>query len=150
MTKTFLMVLGLSVVAPVFAAGFKEVSRDGRYVEYQGELTLNGRFERLQDSITLDWRGDRVCFYPDAAQVKLLPRAFASNKPAMFCFTNTRSTIAALGLPPQPPAGACGMAGTATVSISRYVVENGMGETYDLATFVKADNVSPLKTVPCP
>ncbi|MFP5430528.1 MAG: hypothetical protein ACLGHE_06050 [Gammaproteobacteria bacterium] len=150
MTRTFLMVLGLSLVTPALAAGFKEVSRDGRYVEYQGDLTLSGRFERLQDSITLDWRGDRVCFFPEAAQVKQLPRAFASNKPAMFCFNNTRSAINALGLPPQPPAGACGMSGTATVSISRYVVENGMGETYDLATFVKADNVSPLKSVLCP
>jgi hypothetical protein len=53
----------------------RKSNRDGRYVEYQGALTLNGRFERLQDSITLDWRGDRVCFFPDAAQAKLLPRA---------------------------------------------------------------------------
>lgn len=150
MRKIVVVAMCLGLSTPVVAAGFKEVGRDGRYVEYQGELTLTGRFERLQDSITLDWRGDRVCFYPDTTQAKLLPRVFASNKPAMFCFNNTRSAINALGLPPQPPAGACGMVGTATVDISRYVVENGMGETYDLATLVKADNVSPLKPVPCP
>lgn len=150
MTRLFVMVLAASLATPVIASGFREVSRDGRYVEYQGSLTLGGRFERLQDSITLDWRGDRVCFFPTAAQVKQLPRAFAASKPAMFCFNNTRAAIQALGLPPQPPAGACGMAGTATVSISRYVVENGMGETYDLATLVKAENVSPLNPVACP
>ncbi len=68
----------------------------------------------------------------------------------MFCFNNTRSASILLGMPPQPPAGACGMTGTATVEISRYVVENGMGETYDLAALVKAQDVSPLKPVPCP
>lgn len=150
MRNILLMVACMGLTAPVLAGGFKEVSRDGRYVEYQGELTLRGRFERLQDSTTLDWRGDRVCFFPEAALVKQLPRAFPTNKPAMFCFNNTRSAITALGLPAQPPAGFCGMNGTASVTISRYVVENGMGETYDLATLVKAENVSPLKTVACP
>jgi hypothetical protein len=149
MRKMIAMAVCIGLSTPVMAAGFKEVDRDGRYVEYQGELTLSGRFERLQDSITLDWRGDRVCFFPDAAQAKLLPRAFATNKPAMFCFNNTRFAISTLGLPPQPPANECGMTGTATVSISRYVVENGVGETYDLATLVKAQNISPLKSVPC-
>ncbi|HQV41556.1 MAG: hypothetical protein IT466_11025 [Moraxellaceae bacterium] len=150
MQKIVVIALCLGMSAPVVAAGFKEVSRDGRYVEYQGDLRLSGRFERQQDSITLDWRGDRVCFYPDAVPAKLLPRVFPTNKPAMFCFSNTRTAINALGLPPEPPEGACGMIGTATVSISRYVVENGMGETYDLATFVSAENVSTLKPVPCP
>lgn len=150
MRKIILTFAFMCLAAPVLASPFREVGRDGRYVEYQGELTLSGRFERLQDSITLDWRGDRVCFFPDATGLKQLPRAFATNKPAMFCFANTRSSITALGLPPQPPAGACGMTGTATVGISRYVVENGMGETYDLATLVKAENVSPLKSVACP
>lgn len=150
MRKVMLLAVGLLLTAPVMANPFKEVSRDGRYVEYQGELSLKGRFDRLQDSVTLDWRGDRVCFFPEAEYARQLPRAFSSSKPAMFCFGNTRTAIAALGLPPQPPAGACGMTGTATVSISRYVVENGMGETYDLATLVKAANMSPLKTVACP
>lgn len=150
MRKAILLVVGLVLAAPVMANPFKEVGRDGRYVEYQGELTLKGRFERLQDSITLDWRGDRVCFFPDAESTRQLPRAFSSSKPAMFCFANTRGAIAQLGLPSAPAAGACGMTGTASVSISRYVVENGMGETYDLATLTKAANVSPLKTVACP
>lgn len=150
MRKMLLLLVGMSLAAPVLADVFREVSRDGRYVEYQGDMSLNGRFERLQDSITLDWRGDRVCFFPEPAQAKQLPHAFPTNKPAMFCFSNTRFAIASLGLPAQPPSGACGMVGNATVNISRYVVENGMGETYDLATLVKADNVSPLKTVACP
>jgi len=150
MRKVMLLVVGLVLSVRVMANPFKEVSRDGRYVEYQGGLTLKGRFDRLQDATTLDWRGDRVCFFPEAEDARQLPRAFSSSKPAMFCFSNTRAAIAALGLPSQPPAGACGMTGTATVSISRYVVENGMGETYDLATLVKAVNVSPLMTVACP
>jgi hypothetical protein len=109
----------------------RKSNRDGRYVEYQGELTLSGRFERLQDSITLDWRGDRVCFFPEAAQAKLLPRVLPPT--SLPCSVSTiRARPSVFGLPPQPPGRGVWHDRNGHGGISRYVVENGMGETYDL------------------
>lgn len=132
------------------AEAFKLVTQEGRYSEYEGSLTLNGRFERRQDAESLEWRGDRVCFFPEAAGVKQLPGKFDTKKPAMFCFTNTRTVIAMLKLPPQPPVGACGVNGTARVRISRYVVESGTGETYDLATLDNVSAFSAPSALSCP
>lgn len=149
MRTPFLVLASLLLAAPALA-DFKLVNRDGRYAEYDGTLTLGGRFERRQDAETLDWRGDRVCFFPEAEAVKKLPRSFPTNKPAMFCFSNSRSAVALLKLPAVPATGFCGFSGTATVTISRYVVENGIGETYDLAMLGQVADVSPLANIACP
>lgn len=149
MRTPFLALIGVMLAAPALA-DFKLVNRDGRYAEYEGTLTLGGRFERRQDAETLDWRGDRVCFFPEAEAVKKLPRSFPTNKPAMFCFSNSRSAVSLLKLPAVPATGFCGFSGTATVTISRYVVENGIGETYDLAMLGQVADVSPLANIACP
>ncbi|MDP2229006.1 MAG: hypothetical protein Q8J78_16195 [Moraxellaceae bacterium] len=148
MRNVLLSSVALVLALPVQADTFKLVNRDGRYAEYEGTMVMTGRFERRQDAETLDWRGDRVCFFPEAADVKKLPRVFDS-RPPMFCFSNSRSAVTQLQLPAQPPAGSCGIGGRATVNISRYIVENGVGETYDMAMLNQVSDVTPLTAVPC-
>lgn len=143
--KISLLCCVLMLSSPVMADGFKLVSRDGRIAEYEGTLSLSGRFERRQDAETLDWRGDRVCFFPDAAAAGQLP---GSKKAAMFCFSNHRAAMQQLSLASSQP-GSCGTTGTATVAISHYVAENGAGETIDQAWLDKVVQQGPVSPIRC-
>ncbi len=131
---------------PVLADGFKLVSRDGRQAEYEGTLNLSGRFERRQDAETLDWRGDRVCFFPEAAAAGLLP---GNKKAGMFCFSNHRAAMQQLSLVTTAQPGSCGVTGTATVAISRYMAEAGSGETIDQAWLDKVVQQGPVSPIRC-
>ena len=136
--------------SPVLADGFKLVSRDERHAEYEGSLSLSGRFERRQDAETLDWRGDRVCFFPEGAAASQLPYEAAKKRAAWFCFSNHNSATQQLRLAAQPQPGSCGVSGTATVAISRYVAENGLGETIDQAWLDKVVQQGPTTPLRCP
>ncbi|MGH8491485.1 MAG: hypothetical protein ACRERR_00025 [Moraxellaceae bacterium] len=129
------------------ADGFKLVSRDGRQAEYEGSLSLSGRFERRQDAETLDWRGDRVCFFPEAQAVGLLPRD-GGKKGAWFCFSNHSAATQQLRVAATQP-GSCGAGGTATVAISHYVAETGVGETIDQAWLEKVVQQGPVTPIRC-
>lgn len=133
----------------VHAEAFKLVSRDGRQAEYAGSLSLSGRFERRQDAETLDWRGDRVCFFPEAAAASQLPSEAAARGNARFCFSNHRAATDQLRLVAQPAVGSCGVTGTATVSISRYVVESGDGDIFDQAWLDKVLQQGPVSPLRC-
>ncbi len=132
---------------PVLADGFKLVSRDGRQAEYEGSLSLSGRFERRQDAETLDWRGDRVCFFPDAQAAGQLP---GGKSGGMFCFSNSRAAMQQFSLASasQPP-GSCGVTGVATVAISHYMAETGVGETIDQAWLEKVEQQGPVAPIRC-
>lgn len=122
---------GLVMMSSVWADALVLQNKEGRVAEYAGSVSLSGRFERRQDAESLDWRGDRICFYPDAESSKRLP---ASGKNQIWlCFSNHRAAVQMLGLAPTPPAGACGVMGTAHVVVSRYVAEGGTAEVFDQA-----------------
>lgn len=133
--------------APVLADGFKLVNREGRQAEYEGTLSLSGRVERRQDAETLDWRGDRVCFFPDAQAASLLPRD-GGKKGAWFCFSNHRAALQQLSLASSPQ-GSCGLSGNATVAISHYTAETGTGETIDQAWLDKVVQQGPVTPIRC-
>jgi hypothetical protein len=141
--------LSAVISAPAMADGFKLVSRDGRLAEYEGTLSLSGRFERRQDAETLDWRGDRICFFPDASAAAQLPREGAARKGAWFCFANNKAATQQLRIAATQP-GSCGVTGTATVAISHYVAENGTGETIDQAWLDKVVQQGPTSPLRCP
>lgn len=143
-----LFCLTLLAAAPVLADGFHEVDRDGRLTEYEGSLRLSGRFEHRQDAETLDWRGDRICFYPDAAAAAQLPGA-AAGAPRFFCFSNDRAAGGMLHVAALPPAGSCGVAGTATVTISKYTVESG-DNVFDQAWLDHVDKLGGASPLACP
>jgi hypothetical protein len=107
--------------APAWADGFRLVSKETGKAEYEGNVTVTGRFERRQDAETLDWRGDRVCFFADAASQASLPGN--NGRVNGFCFSNHSAAAQLLKLSAMPTSGSCGAQGTATVSISRYVAE---------------------------
>ena len=147
--KPVVMMLLLAVAAPAAADGFRVVGQEGRKTEYEGTLSLSGRFERRQDAETLDWRGDRVCFYPDPAALSLLPHDAGSKRSAWFCFSNHRAAAEQLHLAGQLPAGSCGLTGTATVEISHYIAESGAGDIYDEAWLDHVDHLGDTKPLRC-
>lgn len=133
------------------ADNLKIVNRDGRQTEYEGSLSVSGRFERRQDAETLDWRGDRVCFYPDAAGLGALPREAAGKRSVWFCFSNHRAATEQLHLAAAPQPGSCGVTGTATVSISHYVADSGnSGDIFDQAWLDKVVQQGPTSPLRCP
>lgn len=136
----------LLVSTPVLADAFKLISRDGRQAEYEGTLSLSGRFERRQDAETLDWRGDRVCFFPEGAAASQLPNA-AGGK-GWFCFSNHSTATQQLRVASTQP-GSCGATGTATVAISHYIAENGSGETINQAWLDKVVQQGPVSPIRC-
>lgn len=120
------LLLSLPSCSLALADDFRLVSQEGRMSEYEGRLSLSGRFERRQDAETLVWRGDRICFFPEAAARARLPGATGANaqgEPRFFCFSNHNAAARQFRLAALPPAGSCGVAGQATVVISKYTVE---------------------------
>lgn len=145
-----LMFCSMALSATAFAdSTFTLVNRDGRQAEYTGVANISGRFERRQDAETLDWRGDRICFYPDAETRKILPEEAQSHQNLRFCFSNHRAAAVQLKLAGQPTPGNCGFTGTATVAISRYVVESGDGDLYDQAWLDKVMQQGPVSNIRC-
>lgn len=149
MRNFLILALGLSLSAPLFADGFRMVGREGRLTEYEGSVSLVGRVERRQDAETLVWRGDRVCFTPDAASAARLPPASGKATSRFFCFSNNRNAAGLLGIPAQPPAGSCGVTGTATVVVSRYTVESGEN-VFDQAWLDRVERPGALTPLACP
>lgn len=147
--KLPLLCVALLLSGTALADGFRLLNRDGRQAEYEGTLSVSGRFERRQDAETLDWRGDRVCFYPDAAAAAKLPRDAASKSNNSFCFSNHRAATEKLQLAAVPAAGSCGVVGTATVAISHYVLESG-GDVFDQAWLDRVEKQGPSTPLRCP
>ena len=149
MRTTLVLALGLLFSTPLLADGFRLVGREGRLTEYEGSVSLSGRLERRQDAETLVWRGDRVCFTPDAASASRLPPAAGQAANRFFCFSNNRSAAGLLGIPAQPPAGSCGVTGAATVLVSRYTVESGEN-VFDQAWLDRVEKPGALTPLACP
>lgn len=144
--RKFVLLSLLSAASLAEADGFRLANQEGRMTEYSGMLTLTGRYERRQDAETLVWRGDRICFYPDAEYVGKLPGTKKDER--FFCFSNHTGALVKLKLPAVPPEGSCGMVGTAKVVISRYVVEKG--NPFDQAWLDRAEEASEATLEPCP
>lgn len=149
MLKAAPVLLAALVATPALADGFREVGREGRLTEYEGELRLAGRFERRQDAESLVWRGDRICFYPEAAAAARLPASPEANGARFFCFSNHRAAQEKLQLSALPPAGSCGVAGTARVVITKYTVETG-GNVFDQAWLDRVEKVDGKTPLACP
>lgn len=144
-----LCLLMLPLSGAALADGFRLLSREGRQAEYEGTLVVSGRFERRQDAATLDWRGDRVCFYPDAAALAQLPHDAGGKSNVSFCFSNHHAATEKLQLLTMPGTGNCGVAGTATVAISHYVAESG-GDVFDQAWLERVEKQGPNTALRCP
>jgi hypothetical protein len=149
MRRTAFLMMALALSTGARADGLRQVSSEGRLVEYEGSLTLAGRFERRQDAETLVWQGDRVCFRPDAGSARLLPPAGGKAATRLLCFSNHRGALEQLHLAALPPAGSCGTAGPATVVVTRYTVEQG-DNTFDQAWLDRVERAGPVTPLACP
>lgn len=141
--------LALLASAPLQADGLRLASSEGRLAEYEGSVTLTGRFERRQDAETLVWRGDRVCFTPDAVSAGRLPPAGGKSAARLLCFSNNRGAIEQFHLAALPPAGSCGVTGTATVVVTRYTVEKGEN-VFDQAWLDHVEKSGAVSPLACP
>lgn len=112
-------------------------------------LTLTGRFEHLADAQNLEMLGDNVCFYPNAASAKLLPRPKTDQRLAWFCFSNTAQSKKLLHIPAKRSASQCRAFGTATVVVKQYQVYLGQGDEFDRATLQKVVKKSSTHLAPC-
>lgn len=150
MRRFALAVLAATCMDLALADGFRETGREGRLTEYEGELRLSGQFDRRQDAETLVWRGDRVCFHPDAVALAKLPAsAEGKGSTRYFCFSNHRAALEKFQLAALPPAGSCGMTGKASVVITRYTVETG-GNVFDQAWLDRVEKVDAKTPLACP
>jgi hypothetical protein len=145
--NTSLLLMLLTLAGFARADGFRVANQEGRMTEYSGMLTLSGRFERRQDAETLVWRGDRICFYPDAQFLGQLP-GDKKKDDRYFCFSNHTGALGKLRLSALPPTGSCGVAGTAKVSISRFIVERG--NPFDQAWLDRVEELGGSSPLPCP
>jgi hypothetical protein len=148
MRATVLLTM-LLCTGPVWAEGFRLVEKEGRFAEYDGRLALDGHFERRQDAETLVWRGDRVCFHPDAAGVARLPaKPGVRSEVRYFCFANHHAATEKFQLATVPPAGSCGMVGKARVVISHYTVETD--SAFDQAVLDSVEKLDGKTPLACP
>lgn len=83
-------------------------------------MQLEGRFEWRTDATTRELHGDVVCFVPDAGSALRLPRPVGDARLAFFCFHDALLARRRLGLPQNPDAAHCGLAGRAVVVVRRY------------------------------
>lgn len=145
-----LALLVLSWGGPLWAEGLRQVASEGRLTEFEGRVSVSGRFERRQDDETLVWRGDRVCFQPDAASQARLPgRAEPAGTARYFCFSNHRAALQQFQLAAQPAPGTCGTAGNARVLITKYTVETG-GNVFDQAWLERVEALEARSPLACP
>lgn len=109
-------------------------------------LTFTGRYEYNPNDELL---GDIVCFYPDAATAKRLPRSETDHRSAWFCFDNIAQSKKMLNISSQHSTSQCGITGTATVFVSQYKVFEEETDGYDSAFLQSVKNNSHIKPLPC-
>ena len=104
---------------------------------YEGNVVVSGIYhEKIRESEIGNFEAGLICFSAEGPTEKLIPREHDSRSP-WFCFSNTAEARAALKIPSNAPDGACYIVGTATVQISKYVVDKTMSEVHDTANLDK-------------
>jgi hypothetical protein len=114
---------------------------------HAGELTLEGTFERRTDAYSKRVLGDAVCFVPDEKHAAALPRPAGDERRAWFCFTNRAHAVKAFAIPPGRTG--CGTRGSATITVSAYVVSKGDGESVDTARLERVLAKGAPRPIPC-
>jgi len=106
-------------------------------------LTLTGRYEYKPDDELL---GDIVCFYPNAATAKRLPRPENDHRLSWFCFDNIAQSKKMLNI---SSTSHCDITGTVTVSVNHYKVFAEAADGYDTAVLQSVKNNSNINPPSC-
>lgn len=110
-------------------------------------IAMTGRYEWRTDDISRDLHGLEVCFVPDAASARRLPRPAADQRLAWFCFADGALARRLLRLPAQAPG--CGLSGAARVVVHSYRVYTGEGDDHDTAGLQSARLLGPAAPLDC-
>jgi uncharacterized protein YecT (DUF1311 family) len=115
----------------------------------ESAINLSGKYELRTDADSMDIIGDFVCFYPDAASAKLLPRPVKDTRIPWLCFNNSVEAKKLLNIPAKQAKSSCGSFGEALVKVHNYKVAGEEGEQFDTATLVLVKNNRNKKTISC-
>lgn len=110
-------------------------------------LTLSGRYEFGADAETFEMLAGKVCFYPNAASAKLLPRPKSDKRLAWLCFMNTAQAQKLLSI--SLDKNDCVVSGTATVKVKDYQVYSEESDGFDTATLLSVKNNANIKINAC-
>jgi hypothetical protein len=103
------------------------------FAYYEGNVVVSGLYhEKLRESEIGNFEAGLICFSVKGPTERLIPRDRDPRSP-WFCFSNTEKARAALRIPKEVPADTCYVVGTATVQISKYVVDKTDSEVHDTA-----------------
>lgn len=145
-----LSALMLSACHGAASQALTRTRRDGARVYAEGTLRLSGNYVRRQDATTLELQGDQLCFHPDQASAHLIPRGSEDQRSAWFCFSNRERALALLAVPTSAPEGSCGVAGTATILVSHYMVDRAETAAFDTAQLDEVTQASAPAPLECP
>ncbi|WP_148042270.1 hypothetical protein [Pseudomethylobacillus aquaticus] len=112
-------------------------------------ITLSGRFEYRTDPISLDIIGRQVCFFPTEHSAHLVPRPRGDNRLPWFCFSNSAAAAKMLGFRLTVSTDACGVSGSATLTVSHYVAYPEEGDGNDVATLNFVQKKTKPEPIPC-
>ncbi len=114
-----------------------------------GETAFSGRYEYRTDQMSLDIIGKQVCFFPSEPSARLVPRPPGDKRLPWFCFSNSPAAAKMLGFRLTAPVNACGISGSATLTVSNYVVYTKEGDGNDIATLKVVQRKTKPEPLPC-
>jgi hypothetical protein len=120
------------------------------FVSAADQLTFDGSYEYRSDQESLEIIGKQVCFYPSQPTSTLIPRSSGDQRLAWFCFSNSQKAANMLGFSLSKQSKACGIRGTAKVTVVEYKRYTGEGDGNDVATLKVVLEKSPPQALPCP
>lgn len=147
--KKFILAAFMSLPILAQAQPFQYQKTSGDFKHYSGQVTLTGTYSRNLDPEYIDYMGDAICFKPDSAYTKLIPRPKGDTRTAWFCFSNFDKAKATFKLSNQIKKGYCTYEGKATITIKNYDLFFIESEGFDLTQLVSAKNITPAKAVKC-
>lgn len=112
-------------------------------------LRLQGAFQFRTDAQSQELLGDQVCFYPDAASSRLLPRKASDPRLAWFCISSSAQARQLLHIEAELSPSSCGLQGQALIEVEAYRVYEGEGDGHDLAQLRRVISVSKPRPLPC-
>ncbi len=113
------------------------------------ETTFSGRFEYRTDPESLDVIGRQVCFFPSGRSAHRVPRPTGDKRLPWFCFSNSETAAKMLGFRLEASPKGCGIRGTATVTVSNYVLYTKEGDGNDIATLKSVVRNAGPEQLPC-
>ncbi|HQZ58786.1 MAG TPA: hypothetical protein PLQ39_03690 [Acinetobacter sp.] len=147
--KKFILVAFMALPMLAQAQTFKYQKDDYGFKHYKGQATLTGTYSRILDPQYLEYMGDTICFEPNKASSRLIPRQKGDTSEVRFCFSNFDKAEKVFQLPNTIKKNYCQYEGQATIYIKDYKLFTEETEGFNATQLIAAKNISPAKAVKC-